>query len=489
MKTIITIITLVICLSVFSQEDPQSYYNKLSERLITANDSEKAELYYKLSNLFLDSTGNKALIFAQKSLKYAEAADNKEDIALANLQLASVFMNQSDWDKALEFLSAAEIDILSVQDPSLQHSIYNQFGVVYKFTGQLDLSLKYFGKSLNVARNNQNNRDIIFALNNIGTILIIQKKYDAALQVYKSAEQEWILSNNPRNQLAPIYNNIGYIYFVQENYESARNAWNKTINNLDKNADFQTYAVILNNLAELEIKTGNYEQAEKNIKEAESIHQKHNYRESQKNLYFTSYQLYYNIARYQEAISYLNKYISLKDSIYTEDLNNNVSKLKADYDFVKLENESIIKDNEIKRKSFLSNILLVVIISITAFIVLLFSILIKIKKLNLKLNSLNNLLKVKNDEIESNLQYAKLIQSAITQNKENTPNLTIFDKPKFGVGGDFFMKRKMENQSFFVLGDCTGHGTSGAILSVFAISIINKALSIKRQSRYCGLMN
>jgi serine phosphatase RsbU (regulator of sigma subunit)/Tfp pilus assembly protein PilF len=477
MKTLVTTILFIFSIAVFSQTESESNYIKLSEKLITASDEEKAELYCKLSNLFLDSIGNKSMIFAQNSLKYANIKNNTEDIVRANLQIASVFMSQSNWDKALEYLSVAEKDINKVQDLILIHSIYNQFGMIYKFTGQHDLAMEYYHKGLNIARQNKNSNDIIFALNNIGTIYILQNKYDAALQIFESAEKECLLSNNQGKNLAAIYNNVGYIYFVTENYVDARSAWNKSINCLDLNKDFHSNAVLLNNLAELEIKTGNFEQAEANIKAAESIHQKHNYKESRKNLYYTSYQLFFKVGKYHEAISYLNKYIELKDSIYTEELSNNVSKLKADYDFVKLENESIIKDNKIVRKNFISKILILVIISITAFIVLLFSILVKIKKLNLKLKSINSILKVKNEEIDSNLQYAKLIQVAITSNNETIPNLVLFDQPKFGVGGDFFMNRKLDNNLFLILGDCTGHGTSGAILSVFAISTINKLLS------------
>ena len=477
MKTLITTILFTLSIVAFSQTEAESNYNKLSEKLITANDDEKADIYCKLSNLFLDSIGNKALIFAQNSLKYAEMTNNREDIAEANLQIASVFMSQSDWDEALKYLIAAEKDINNVKDLIVLHRIYNQFGMIYKFTRQYDLAMEYYNKGLKIARKSNNPIDIIFTLNNIGTIYILQNKYDAALQIFKSAEKECINSNNERNYLASIYNNIGYIYFVTGNYQDARTEWNHAINSLDKTKDFQLQAVLLNNLAEIEIETGNYNQAQLNINEAESIHQKHNYKESRKNLYYTSYQLFYKVAKYPEAINYLNKYIALKDSIYNEELSNNISKIKADYDFVRLENESIIKDNEIERKNLQSKAYIIVIIAITASILLLFSILINSKRLNGKLNSLNNILKVKNEEIESNLIYARLIQNAITSNNETTSSSVLFDKPKFGVGGDFFMQRKIENDSYFILGDCTGHGTSGAILSVFAISTINKILA------------
>jgi serine phosphatase RsbU (regulator of sigma subunit) len=56
---------------------------------------------------------------------------------------------------------------------------------------------------------------------------------------------------------------------------------------------------------------------------------------------------------------------------------------------------------------------------------------------------------------------------------QDTLKYFILDLPKSTVGGDFYMIRKKEDETIFVLADCTGHGISGGFLSVLGIELLN----------------
>ena len=52
-------------------------------------------------------------------------------------------------------------------------------------------------------------------------------------------------------------------------------------------------------------------------------------------------------------------------------------------------------------------------------------------------------------------------------------------KPQGIIGGDLYWVGQKGNLKYFAVGDCTGHGISGAMLSVLALSFLNYIISLK----------
>ncbi len=76
------------------------------------------------------------------------------------------------------------------------------------------------------------------------------------------------------------------------------------------------------------------------------------------------------------------------------------------------------------------------------------------------------------------LRYSSRIQNVILPIGENIntlfPHHFILNKPKNVVGGDFYWISKVDKKIIAILGDCTGHGVSGALLSIASITFINE---------------
>lgn len=469
---------IILCISLLnycyaqSNEDLQDIYIKLS----TAPDSSKCQIYYHLSFLYSDSTGNRAIVFAKNAVHYAKKYNDIYNQSEAWLALGSAYVSKGQWNEAIEALDVSYNLAKDLGNNCQLQRISNDIGVVYKYLREYELAIDYFNLSLKYSRGCGDPYGEFSAMNNIGNVYVLLEQYNKGLQIFIAAEKEYFESDSVTTEHAMIYNNIGYVNYMQNQYNTAEIYWKKSLRIYDSIGSTYGQAILSNNLAELEVKRGNFLKAEEYISLADSLHQLLCSNEARKNLYFTAYELYQDIRNYEKAAFYLLQYSNLKDSIYNQELNQNISKYKAQFEYYKLENESIIKDNEIKRKNFTRNVLIIVIVSITLFIFLLFKLLINVKRLNSTLSQLNHDLQVKNEEIESNLHYAKLIQTALTHNKETYSNLALLDKPKYGVGGDFFMSKKNDKSTYYILGDCTGHGTSGALLSVFAIGIIERIL-------------
>lgn len=100
-----------------------------------------------------------------------------------------------------------------------------------------------------------------------------------------------------------------------------------------------------------------------------------------------------------------------------------------------------------------------------------------------------NQIEQKNNEIIDSINYAKRIQHALIPSKQEVTDLLpqsfVIWHPKDIVSGDFYWvskvvtTKKEEPNSKMVLccvGDCTGHGVPGAILSVLGLKILNLSL-------------
>ena len=80
-------------------------------------------------------------------------------------------------------------------------------------------------------------------------------------------------------------------------------------------------------------------------------------------------------------------------------------------------------------------------------------------------------------EHESSLMYAQTIQHGLLPKKRHFEKFFkdyyVHYQPQDKIGGDFYWLTSKEDTIYFALADCTGHGISGAMLSVLGISLLN----------------
>lgn len=78
---------------------------------------------------------------------------------------------------------------------------------------------------------------------------------------------------------------------------------------------------------------------------------------------------------------------------------------------------------------------------------------------------------------ENSLVYAQTIQNGLLPKarhfKKFFKDYFVYYKPQDKIGGDFYWLTQKEDTLYFALADCTGHGVSGAMLSVLGISLLN----------------
>ena len=103
----------------------------------------------------------------------------------------------------------------------------------------------------------------------------------------------------------------------------------------------------------------------------------------------------------------------------------------------------------------------------------------KTKSQNKTIVQQHKLLDETHKEITDSINYAKNIQDALMTSvvylNDVLPDSFIFLKPKDVVSGDYYWVHKTnENEVFFTVADCTGHGVPGAFMSMIGNSLLNE---------------
>ncbi len=95
-----------------------------------------------------------------------------------------------------------------------------------------------------------------------------------------------------------------------------------------------------------------------------------------------------------------------------------------------------------------------------------------------KTNTVNKILVTRNRQVMDSLLYAKRLQEAILPSAEEMKkvlkNYFVLYNPKDILSGDFYWVQKLsETEYMFAVGDATGHGVPGAIVSFICIHILS----------------
>lgn len=94
----------------------------------------------------------------------------------------------------------------------------------------------------------------------------------------------------------------------------------------------------------------------------------------------------------------------------------------------------------------------------------------------------HNLLLRQGESMQSNVRYASILQDSLFPSerllKEAFDHLFVFYKPKDVVSGDFYWSYKTGNKTIFAVADCTGHGVSGAFMSVLGITSLKTIVEV-----------
>lgn len=425
-----------------------------------------SSIYLALGKQKADSSQfNDAIVLFYKGLKMSQK--NKFRFTEANIQrqIALSYLKLDEYKKAESHLLSSLKTARELKDPLLQANAYISLGNAVKEQKRYPESVRYYKKSLALARQLKNKRLIAGNYNNLGNVMRRTKKYNEALNYFFEAlemnkasnNQEWISFN---------YNNIGQTYEDLSNYPEAITYFKKSCELKQEIGDSLNLISSYLGLAGAYAKNGSY-------KDAYAFMEKYNSLKDTMNLH--------------EQVKVLEE---LETKYETEKKEAQIKNLQIQGELQK-EREQRLNDQAEKNRNYVILAIILVLFLSGGLLILIRSN--RLKQLSNKLlNSKNSEiaeshfalseamdeLQIKNKEVLDSINYAYYIQQASLPNLKELKNpyfdIELFFAPKDIVSGDFYFFFPRKDALIFGIGDCTGHGVPGAMVSLIGMNGLEK---------------
>jgi serine phosphatase RsbU (regulator of sigma subunit)/Tfp pilus assembly protein PilF len=379
--------------------------------------------------------------------------------------------------------------------------LYDILGSTFYRSSNYEKAILYWGKLEKIlaekfAKNEKYHYPYARILNNIGLMYFRQEKYDEAMPYYlkaiEVAKKEkldfWV--SLPKGNIGDILLKKGYV-------DSSYTYFQEYLNNAYKHQDWSIVVAGHTKMANYYLKKGNLAKAQENVFKADSILNARNkdifilnpilINISRRNILQAQAEIFEKTGKYPEALKVQKEFIHLSDSINKATNAQQVLMLNAEFEVQKEELENDKLKKEIKqRELFLVISAIISLVSIILGIVTLLSRL-KIQKQtallqekNEEILAINEALAVKNQDVMDSILYAERIQKTFlpyeNRLKKTLQNYFILYKPKDIVSGDFYYVTQQNQATFIILGDCTGHGVPGALMSIMAVTLLDQII-------------
>lgn len=505
-----------------------------------ANDTTKANLYNMIAALWAASDPEKNKEYGEKILNIGETSGIGKYKALGFFKLGIYYYTIGQMDSATLYYSKA-LDLAKINNRVvLEAFIHQNRGLVYERIGEYENAIKENILSLKLFEKVKSDFSVANLKNNIGIIYLKQHDFVLAEKYFLESYDYLKKTGNP-GALCYVYQNLGLIESNKENYEKSDSLYKLALSEFIFLNDISGQVGCLQNLAmnflnlnrpdsanlynirsiQLSravdnlngIYSGYLNQASVYLRFLNSPKIALAYLDSAASIKELNELPEYKIAYLQSLSEYhlcygdkqkgfllMDRYLTLKDSLLSEENRETIKTLNTKYDTEKkdlqIKNQSLEidakeKENAAKNKILLLGAFALLIVAVFGFIA--FSNFKKTKRANIIISNQKEmvelqkeeislqkvLVEVKQKEIIDSINYAQKIQSAVLTSEEVwkkiSPEYFIIFQPKDIVSGDFYWAYNTTNtRSVFALADCTGHGVPGGFMSMLGNSFLNE---------------
>jgi len=382
-----------------------------------------------------------------------KTATGTEQIKLLN-SIASVYLKTQP-KKSIDYAEEAlKLDKSNIVSQTIKGNLYNTLGAAYYMIGDYKKSVKNYKKELDIIETTELDVIIMKANYNIAAIYQILKNNNA-LDYYKKS---LVLAQKTKSDevVLQIYENLAILYSKSNNKKSVyyfiKYYDAKKIKTNKRNEILASqYDEILTQKKDINILEVNEKEL---IKDTTQKSLKIISLDELNQLQQTDLKQKGTIIRQGRIIIFVSVSISLLILIFLVLLYRLFIRVKKLNVILNQKNEEINKHiTEIEFKSK------------------------EITQKSEEINLQNEILTKQKKEITDSIIYAALIQKAILPSpeiiSEHFSEHFILYRPCNIVSGDFYWFRQIKNLLFVVAADCTGHGVPGAFMSMLGISLLN----------------
>jgi signal transduction histidine kinase len=437
----LTAIIILLTLTKTIHGQPQkSKIDSLKFQLDRTTGAERFDVLYELAYSYITITPdfNAAYEYSTEALELAKEISDSLRIVKAILVQSSALRRMENFDDAS---TQARYGLGIAQRNNFKNEtkiLLNSIAVNYMLKADYGNALHFSFESLIARERDRNKAEISITTNNIGFIYFKLKNYDKALEFYARAlnlkkevndrhDLETLLINlglcynklgNPLKAQTFILEGLaecngkckddvviegkfglGVSFFELKDYKQAIKNFEESYDLAVKTNDERFRAENQVYLGQINTELHNYEEAKKNLVEAERRAKPAGYSQLLSDTYFQFSILFNQLKDYENASVYQQKYINLKDSLFNEALVKNIAKVQTNYEERK--NIATIASNEVViQQSRDLNILVAVIALLTGLLVLVLQFGNRnIKRVNAKLSEAKEVIQTQNQEL------------------------------------------------------------------------------------------
>lgn len=179
-----------------------------------------------------------AEFFFKKSHEYSKQIHDKRQMALALINLGTVYNERKLYNKAID-VNLKGIELLTkLKDNNGLGEAHNNLGMVYTDFKKYDLAASNFNQALVYYESTGNREKIAGVYHNVGTVFLIKKKYQIALN-YLNRSIEIRQQFGSKSQIYPTYRIIAEVYNRVGNEKQSNIYLTKYLNFIDSNTSLQ----------------------------------------------------------------------------------------------------------------------------------------------------------------------------------------------------------------------------------------------------------
>lgn len=359
--------------------------------------------------------------------------------------------------------------------------ILNNIGVIYSSLENYPEAIRYYKECCDLNYALDDIEGASFNLFNIASDYLMLKQYDNAEQFIDSLQT---LHNEFPEALNPDPLK-GELYLARDQLDLAEPFLIKSIGIHKRLGEEHQLATGYLSLAQLYSKKDRLALANAYLDSALTVSERNELTDTEIAVYELRAEVLQQAGLFKRAYEKQSRYVALKDSLDEINNFNRISELNARFESEKREKELAEQKAMMTAQKASQRFQERVFILITAFIVIVLSIvtwsLIRKRRINRLLNSQNKEIEEQRQKIIASINYAKKIQNSILLPEEEIrkflPNAFVYFRPKDIVSGDFYWFTRVENGVMLATIDCTGHGVPGAFMSLIANSKLNKVVN------------
>ena len=299
-----------------------------------------------------------------KSLHYFNKANDSSGIVGIYNSFGLLYKSIAKYDSAVYYY----VKLLSLSRGAGNENVYSagiiNLGNIYLHLGEFEKAEKYFLESVDYSKKINRIDHLATAYKSLGTISSNRNDFNSALEYYKLSTELHEQLNNPSG-LVSLYLAIGSTYEEQNRYNNAFEYYSKGVKLADEIEDMDGVIVGLLNQGLIYMKWNNYIQALSNFDTCVLLAKSTSDLENLKSAYLNIYLLYKQRNDYKNAFIYQTKYHEINDSIFNiekaeliADLTLNYEKEKDQARILILENENLVKDLSLRKRTNQRNIYL-----------------------------------------------------------------------------------------------------------------------------------